>query len=298
MDNGLQLPFECLTMTATAPFLLEKGQLISITNQFGLFLCTQGGINVSIDARRYHIKKGDLFFYTPTTLLRVLYVSDNLRGDVFVSSFDFIISISNKVLNVRNQLLMYEHPCISLTSKQYVDIDRLIVSLRDRIEQEDVSDISSEKKYLLSELIKSLAETLTYEVINIFFTSVPLESLPQDRKDKIFQNFLISLRHHCHKEREVEYYANEQCISSRYFSSIVKEKSGKTALQWIIQLVIIDAKHMLEYADISIKEIAVRLNFPSQSFFGKYFKKYVGVSPKEYRNKARLCTNEVDKHEF
>ena len=37
--------------------------------------------------------------------------------------------------------------------------------------------------------------------------------------------------------------------------------------------------------DLTIKEIATKLNFPTQSFFGKYFKQYVGVSPKEYRNK-------------
>ena len=42
---------------------------------------------------------------------------------------------------------------------------------------------------------------------------------------------------------------------------------------------------MLDNTDLSIKEIATKLNFPTQSFFGKYFKQYVGISPKEYRNK-------------
>jgi AraC family transcriptional activator of pobA len=50
-------------------------------------------------------------------------------------------------------------------------------------------------------------------------------------------------------------------------------------------MVITEAKQLLENSDLTIKEIATKLNFPTQSFFGKYFKQYVGVSPKEYRNK-------------
>ena len=74
-----------------------------------------------------------------------------------------------------------------------------------------------------------------------------------------------------------------QHITPRYFSTIIKEKSGNSALQWIVQMVITEAKQLLEGSDLSIKEIADQLNFPTQSFFGKYFKQYVGISPKEYR---------------
>lgn len=81
-------------------------------------------------------------------------------------------------------------------------------------------------------------------------------------------------------------YARMQHITPRYFSAIIKEKTGDSALQWIVRMVITEAKQLLEESDLSIKEIADQLNFPTQSFFGKYFKQYVGVSPKEYRNNA------------
>ena len=64
-----------------------------------------------------------------------------------------------------------------------------------------------------------------------------------------------------------------------------RRNQGSSALQWIIQNVITEAKYLLDNTDLSIKEIATKLNFPTQSFFGKYFKQYVGISPKEYRNK-------------
>ncbi|KAB5217038.1 helix-turn-helix domain-containing protein, partial [Bacteroides ovatus] len=49
------------------------------------------------------------------------------------------------------------------------------------------------------------------------------------------------------------------------------------------ELVILEAKALLNSSSMNIQEIADRLNFANQSFFGKYFKHYTGMSPKEYR---------------
>ena len=146
-------------------------------------------------------------------------------------------------------------------------------------------DIPLQRQHLISELIKSWGQTLCYELLNVYFTNQPLKPLSQDKKDKIFQNFVITLFRYYQQERDVTFYASKQYLSSRYFSAVIKEKSGSTALQWIVQMVITEAKQLLENSDLTIKEIATKLNFPTQSFFGKYFKQYVGVSPKEYRNK-------------
>jgi len=140
-----------------------------------------------------------------------------------------------------------------------------------------------QRQHLMQELIKSMGQTFCYEILNAYFTNLPLQPLPQDKKDLIFQNFMLSLFRSYRKERNVNYYAKKQHISPRYFSSIIKEKSGSSASYWIVQMVITEAKQLLESSNLSIKEVAAQLNFPTQSFFGKYFKQYVGMSPKEYR---------------
>ncbi|EJW96039.1 transcriptional regulator, AraC family [gut metagenome] len=66
---------------------------------------------------------------------------------------------------------------------------------------------------------------------------------------------------------------------------MVKEVSGKTVGEWIDHWVILEAKALLHSSSLSIQEISDRLNFANQSFFGKYFKHYTGLSPKEYRSK-------------
>lgn len=78
--------------------------------------------------------------------------------------------------------------------------------------------------------------------------------------------------------------ANNTFLPGTFLPSL-KRNPVVPALQWIVQMVITEAKQLLENSDLTIKEIATKLNFPTQSFFGKYFKQYVGVSPKEYRNK-------------
>lgn len=59
--------------------------------------------------------------------------------------------------------------------------------------------------------------------------------------------------------------------------------SGRSAAEWINEYAITEAKMMLRFSDLSIQQVAEKLNFPSQSAFGKYFKQYVGVSPKVFR---------------
>lgn len=134
-----------------------------------------------------------------------------------------------------------------------------------------------------------MGQCICLELMNIYFTQRPAQPKKHSRKDIIFHDFQLALFRHFRTERDVAFYARLQNLSPRYFSSIIKEKSGYNALQWIAQQVITEAKLLLETSEMSVKEISIRLNFPSQSFFGKYFKQYTGVSPKEYRE--GLLTN-------
>ena len=73
-------------------------------------------------------------------------------------------------------------------------------------------------------------------------------------------------------------------LTAKYLSTVVKQSSGKSAVEWIEKYVTLDAITQLTSTSRTIKEIAYDLNFPSQSFFGKYFCRVVGVSPAKYRS--------------
>ena len=70
----------------------------------------------------------------------------------------------------------------------------------------------------------------------------------------------------------------------QHLCMIVKQKTGRSVSDIIADMVIMDAKSQLKSTDMTIQEISYSLNFPNVSFFGKYFKRYVGASPQKFRN--------------
>ena len=281
-----QMPFRRILLTSDTFQILKEGQIISTFNKCGIFYCQRGSVEVSLEGYHYHIKPGDVYIYMASTLVHLLHKSEDAEGIMVEVDFYYILPIVNKVINVESQLFMRKNPCVSLSDEQCAHFEYLLNNLWDRINAEDCQKENVQYQHLKLELIKSMGQTICYEILNMYFTNQPLQPLQQGKKDVVFQNFMLSLFRFYRKERDVSFYARMQHITPRYFSAIIKEKTGDSALQWIVRMVITEAKQLLEESDLSIKEIADQLNFPTQSFFGKYFKQYVGVSPKEYRNYA------------
>ena len=281
-----QMPFRRILLTSDTFQILKEGQIISTFNKCGIFYCQRGSVEVSLEGCHYHIKPGDVYIYMASTLVHLLHKSEDAEGIMVEVDFYYILPIVNKVINVESQLFMRKNPCVSLSGEQCAHFEYLLNNLWDRINAEDCQKENVQYQHLKLELIKSMGQTICYEILNMYFTNQPLQPLQQGKKDVVFQNFMLSLFRFYRKERDVSFYARMQHITPRYFSAIIKEKTGDSALQWIVRMVITEAKQLLEESDLSIKEIADQLNFPTQSFFGKYFKQYVGVSPKEYSNNA------------
>ena len=281
-----QMPFRRILLTSDTFQILKEGQIISTFNKCGIFYCQCGSVEVSLEGCHYHIKPGDVYIYMASTLVHLLHKSEDAEGIMVEVDFYYILPIVNKVINVESQLFMRKNPCVSLSGEQCAHFEYLLNNLWDRINAEDCQKENVQYQHLKLELINSMGQTICYEILNMYFTNQPLQPLQQGKKDVVFQNFMLSLFRFYRKERDVSFYARMQHITPRYFSAIIKEKTGDSALQWIVRMVITEAKQLLEESDLSIKEIADQLNFPTQSFFGKYFKQYVGVSPKEYRNNA------------
>lgn len=285
MSDKLDLPFQFMRITAYSPELGKIRNMATNTDKMGIVLCTAGEIKAHIDSNKYELSKGDIYGFIPSYFVGIESVSSDFEAIAIQTDYGFIIPLINKIIDIRSQLLIRDNPCIALSPEESVNIKILMESLSDRIALENTSNFDARRKKIMRELIISMGTTLFYEVINIFFSHKNIEPIPQDRNDMVVQQFLISLYQNFHIQHNVAYYAQLQYLSPSYFSTVIKNKTGKSALQWIIEMVIVYAKQMLIHSNISIKELSVRLNFPSQTFFGKYFKQYVGMAPKDFRKK-------------
>ncbi len=81
------------------------------------------------------------------------------------------------------------------------------------------------------------------------------------------------------------FYAEQLFLTPKHLSRVIKEVSGRSAGEWIDEQVILEAKARLKNLSLTVQEISDQLGFPNQSFFGKYFKRHVGLSPSDYRKK-------------
>ena len=103
------------------------------------------------------------------------------------------------------------------------------------------------------------------------------------RKDEIVARFLQCVHENYRVRRDLGFYADQLCLSLKYMSHVVFEQTGRHPSRWIKDYVILDAKTMLRSGRYTVQQVADELNFPNQSFFGKYFKEAVGVSPKKWQ---------------
>jgi AraC family transcriptional regulator, transcriptional activator of pobA len=115
--------------------------------------------------------------------------------------------------------------------------------------------------------------------------ALPSKAVKSPQGQALFSRFVELLREEEIKHRPVYYYAEKLYVSAKYLSYVCKEVSGKSANDFIQTSVMDEIVHYLKNTALSVKEIANRLGFPNVSFFGKYVKAHLGVSPNEYRKR-------------
>lgn len=106
------------------------------------------------------------------------------------------------------------------------------------------------------------------------------------RTNMIFEQFLKLVAENFMSHKNIGFYADRLYLTPKYLSSLVKTVSGRTASEWIDSFVILEAKNLLKYSDMTVKEIGYKLNFASIPSFFKFFKSNTGMTPTDYRSGA------------
>lgn len=142
-----------------------------------------------------------------------------------------------------------------------------------------ILDENAENPYK-SKIVQHVMMAIFYSSENISRTEV---EKPRTNADILSKEFLALVKEHFREERQLKFYADKMCITPRYLSRVVKECTQFSAADWIERFVVLEARALLKSTNMTVQQISDELNFPSQTFFGKYFKRRVGLSPKEYR---------------
>lgn len=242
-----------------------------------LAVCNGGHATAEINLTRYEVTPGMSVVSLPENVIQVSHLSEDFQGYVIVVSLDFLRSVQ---IDLKNVLPLYmqikNHPCVEFQPRALAEIGRFYELL-----QQCADDTHSKRR---TDIIKGLVSALMYKICDeLERLALPVEEVAGNRREALFMQFLDLLTEHHSQQRSVGFYASRLHITPKYMSSLIKEVSGRSAAQWIDEYVILEAKSLLKYSDLSIQEIAYRLNFSTQSFFGKYFKQHTGMSPGQYK---------------
>ena len=253
-----------------------------------MLFCVSGSIQISINLNEFDIVKGNLVVVTAQDIVKVERVysqnPDELHFVMIAMSQNFVSDLKIDFRKILSEgITLIETPVINLDDKLqdvFADYLRLIAKITDsglKMNQDAVrSLVSSMASIAAGQWLAGVDKIRNRDVVNT--------NLRSDHKRLVFQQFMKLVHENYSRERQVIYYADRLCISPKYLSRLCREISGKSAPEWIDAYVMLEAKNLLKYSDMPIKEIVYRLNFSNQTVFYKFFKAHTGMTPTEYRN--------------
>ena len=238
-------------------------------------VCVKGSVKMRINMEEYSVDANHIVFTLPDQILQVGERSDDCEGLLIVVSKAMMQELIPHIQDTLSAFFMIkEHPVSPLTPAEVQIIQEYHAFLWKQVKRRE--------NPFRREVVMGLLLALFHEVSGMFELHAPVE-VKKTRQEELFGNFMRQLALHYTHERSVSFYADRLCVSPKYLSLLVKNVSHRTPVEWIDERVILEAKALLSSSTLSVQEISDRLHFANQSFFGKFFKKHVGVSPLAYR---------------
>ena len=270
---------ECIAANSASE--MEIFRFPSRLNALIIGVGTEGGTSLTSNLQEFRLKKDSLFIFSPKHILQVQ-SNNRFKAHLIVIAPDFLKRINIDPKRMMPLFLQFGSlPCMELTQAESQSL-RSFISM---VEQE----LKGSETDFSSEIIGGLIAATIYKVGDIlthYLTEHPeVDSPIHNRAEEYFRQFTELLGEHYKHERSVGFYARQLCITPKYLTTLIKRISGKSVSEWIDNYVILEAKTLLKYSNMSVQEIAYYLNFPNQSFFGSYFKRNAGMSPSQYKAK-------------
>lgn len=239
-------------------------------------LCLEGTAQYTVDTVPQTVEAGDVIIIGNGQTVSDAYVSPDCRGVVILIGDGFFNEVVKDVHEL-SQLFLFarDYPVYRLTDSEMTDAIKYYSHMKIKADQTT--------HHFRREVVRSLFTTLIYDLSNAIYRVIHSRTIRHTRSESIFIDFIRLVEQNFRSERRVSWYSEQLCISAKYLSETVKQISRRTPNDWIDNYVVLESRVLLRNSSKSIKEIAQELNFSNQSFFGKFFKEHVGMSPQAYR---------------
>ena len=255
---------ESILMGLRFPHKIQKVTQIVITA--GRFSCL-------VDFHMWSLKAPAVALFLPGHMVESLETDEEFAGFGMVLSQDFTdslnlpVSLQERLFIKNTQFYSVTEEVLDALSSVYRQVSRLMKQPDNPYREKIIRHLFSAHYYGLGYYMHGLQ-------------SQPSAMTVQQEK---CERFMVLVAENFKTQRDIGFYADKLCVTSKYLSTMLKQETGMTALDWIEKHVVLYAKSCLSSTSMTVQEISDDLDFPSQSVFGKYFKRVEGMSPKAYR---------------
>lgn len=249
------------------------------SESYTILLVVSGGMTMQFNLLKYKLQVADMVLISPQTITQILEIQSGVTivGLSFTLTFALENSIKKNEMDAFDFFASRTVPYFKLKNEEV----RSILNLTELLHKKNTHI----NPFFGKEILKHSFNLLLYEIASIYRKNYSEIKTKMTRKEELTSKFFKLLEQNFIKERKVQFYSDALFMTAGHLSKTLKEVSGKTTGELIDTAIITEACILLSNPSLSIAQIAEELNFSDQSFFGKFFKKHMQLSPSEYRKK-------------
>ena len=245
-----------------------------------IYFCRKGWEHATINLKDYEIVENTQVVLLPGTIIRINGCSSDFTASFFGFPKEMFMEACMRFEPIFFRFIK-EQPCYVLPQENTGAINGLI--------RATTAIYNDRENRFRNQIAKNHLQSFMLDIYDKcyrYFGKHKIEG--GTRQDEIFKSFVSLVHEHCASQREVSFYADKLCISTKYLTGICKAVTGDSAKKIIDDFAILEIKVLLQSTELTVQEIADRLVFPDQSYLGRYFKRHEGMSPKEYQSKYSM----------
>lgn len=246
------------------------------TDHYAVCLLSEGQMTVETNLFVHHAKGPSVFVIAPGVIRRFLETEKIHKATVVFFDKDFFLK------NQANIHFLDKFDFFEQKDRHIIELDEMqhlrFLNYFQLIEQK-----ANDSAPHTPDIIRSFIYILLNELDDITSSRSIAQAPSISRNELLLKEFKTLLAQYFIEERQLSFYAEKLFVTPKYLSAAVKEASGKTAGDWISDMLILEAKVLLLDKQLTIAQIAYTLKFNDPSHFGKFFKSQTGQSPLMYR---------------
>ncbi|HEY1040593.1 MAG TPA: AraC family transcriptional regulator [Bacteroidia bacterium] len=264
--------FDCIEVNGKGKRNYE-GVIPHRHNYFELLLFEKGDGIHEIDFIEHGINTHSAHFVSPSQVHKLM--ARNAKGYVLCFTEDFMYL--RKKENVLSSFPFYDFhsfiPHITLDKAAFNELYTLTGSIHKEFNKGPGASM---------EIIFSFLNIILIKIGQYHGTTSAVRIQNLSKHPQIVA-FKILLEKHYAEQWSVQEYADKLHISPNHLNALCKKETGHTAIQLIHQRLLLEARRLLYSTDLNIKQIAAELNYTDVTYFNRFFKKQIGLTPLDYR---------------